>query len=248
MWTLDYVLQLAAIGYTAAYIHTREQGISYNLVTPPSLSDLDTGAWTTNPPFYALLVAAEVLQSEGGASVVDLDINRSKTTNATVAGYAVYDAKRSSVSRLVLFNYANTSSAQFNIPAALVGNATSKTPVVKYLTASAVTEKKNIAWGGETFLNVTDGKSVPVPAGLDWAVPNKNLDCSKGCTIDVPGPSLAVVFFTEVAQTQTSTSASASASPAPTDGRTTNTNSSVALCPLSALRFVVILYIFWSMI
>ncbi|KAJ3713573.1 glycoside hydrolase family 79 protein [Lentinula raphanica] len=168
LWSIDYALQLASVGYSAAYIHTREQGISYNLVTPPNISEIDTGSWTTDPPFYALVVTAEILNSSNGSMVVDLNV--STDANATIGGYAVYDAANSTASRLVLFNYGSES---LNIT---LTKTRSQSVLVKYLSASSLTEKYNIAWGEETFLGTTD-------------------DCASGCNITVPGPTLAVVFL-----------------------------------------------------
>ncbi|KAJ3995158.1 hypothetical protein F5050DRAFT_1769303 [Lentinula boryana] len=191
LWSIDYALQLASIGYTAAYIHTREQGISYNLVTPPNISEIDTGSWTTDPPFYALIVTAEILSSSNGTTVTDLNV--STDVNATIGGYAIYDATNSSLNRIVLLNY-GTDSMDFRLPSG--AKATNpQNALVKYLSASSVTEKYNIAWGEQTFLGVTDGKPVSVNASHDWAYSNQNLDCLNGCNITVPGPSLAVVFL-----------------------------------------------------
>ena len=35
LWSADYALQLAAVGYSGAYLHTRERGVTYNLFDPP---------------------------------------------------------------------------------------------------------------------------------------------------------------------------------------------------------------------
>jgi len=192
LWTIDYALQLASVGYSAAYIHTREQGISYNLFDP------SPGSWTTNPPYYALLAVAEALQSKNGSKVVDLDIMGSKTDmNATVSGYAVYDAIDSSVQRFVLFNYDNATStsvppASFSLPSSSFKSGSSNAITVKYLTAVSMAETTNISWGGETLRGVGDGKLVK--AAGSWAASNVQIDCTKGCAVNVPAPGMAVVF------------------------------------------------------
>ncbi|KAF5338425.1 hypothetical protein D9758_012241 [Tetrapyrgos nigripes] len=190
LWTVDYALQQASVGYSATYVHTREKGISYNILTPS-----DDG-WTTNPPFYALLATAEILRATNGSIVTDLNVENSIiNTDATTAGYAVYDAQTSSIKTLVFLNFAN-SSAQFSLPQGLIPQNEDRNITVKYLSASSATEKYNIVWGGQTFLNVTDGKAVDFDASkLTWARQNTDVDCSNGCTIDAPGPSLAVVFL-----------------------------------------------------
>lgn len=210
LWTIDYALQLASVGYSAAYIHTREQGISYNLFDP------SPGSWATNPPYYALLAVAEALQSKNGSKVVDLDIMGSRTDlNATVSGYAVYDAIDSSVQQFVLFNYDNTTSASassvsFSLPSSSFKSGSSNAITVKYLTAVSMAETTNISWGGETLRGVGDGKLVK--AADSWAASNVQIDCTKGCAVNVPAPGMAIVF----------------AGAAPVSNNTTNTTTGAA--------------------
>lgn len=198
LWTVDYALQLASVGFSAAYLHTRERGITYNLFTPPIGPDGGPGPWTTNPTFYSLLVTAEALHSTKGAIVVDLDVEGSESTaNATVSGYAVYDASDSAIHQLVLFNYANTTSStsatvSFTVPANTFPSNTSNAVTVKYLSGDSLSEIENIAWGGQTYAGVGDGELVAVNAS--WAPPNSQIDCTNGCTINVPSPGMAVVF------------------------------------------------------
>ncbi|KAG5730384.1 hypothetical protein E4T56_gene11605 [Termitomyces sp. T112] len=199
LWTIDYALQMASVGYTAAHVHTRERGISYNLFTPTQGS---TGDWVTNPPYYALIATAEILQinDSAGGVVVDLNIaNSQNDKNATVAGYAIYDSKGSTVERFVLFNYANVSNfptesaaaATFALPTnAFSGSKTGA--VVKFLSASGLSEKFNIAWGGQSLVGVGNGTLKDNDAS--WAVPNQRMDCTKGCSVNVPAAAMAVVF------------------------------------------------------
>jgi len=227
MWAADYVLQLGSVGFVAAFIHTREQGISYNLVTPPTI-DLINGQWVTNPPFYALITVAEILQSDNGVIVADLNIAGSTTNpNAGVAGYAIYDSSNSSVIRTVLFNFGN-SSTTFTLPSNSASTASSTT--VKYLSAPSATENNTIAWGGETYLGAGDGKLIAPPNGSSWAVPNNQMDCSNGCSVDVPGPSVAVVFYTPVSinfETSSSgTNSSGSSNSSSSSGSNNNQSSS----------------------
>ncbi|KAJ7171838.1 glycoside hydrolase family 79 protein [Mycena crocata] len=191
IWSIDYSLQMAAVGYTQAYIHTREAGIPYNLLTPPPGPAGSAGAWTTNAPYYPLLVMAEALRTDHGAIVADLDLGGSKTNaQASSSAYAVYNAGNKTVSRLIIFNYGNTST-DFTLPGSVFSS--SGTALVKFLAAATPGEETQISWGGESYAGVSDGKSVVTPS---WAVPNKNLTgCSNGCTFTAPGPSLAMVFL-----------------------------------------------------
>ena len=191
LWTVDYALQLASVGYSAIHVHTRERGISYNVMTPPGGA---VGAWTTNPPFYAVLATAEALRSKNGAIVVDLKLGSNKSE---YAGYAVYDSKDKTVQQLVFFNYANvTSSAKekiaFRLSASTFSSSTRMNVTVKYLVGDSMSEDTNIGWGGETYAGVGDGKLIKSSA--TWAPANLYVDCSKGCEIDVPAPGMAVAF------------------------------------------------------
>ncbi|KAI0787141.1 hypothetical protein BC629DRAFT_1515189 [Irpex lacteus] len=200
LWTADYALQMAAVGYSAAYLHTREKG--------------PNGEWMTNPNFYAMLAVNEALQSSGGGAngtkVVDLNISNSTKDYAAVqAGYAVYDAGSSQVQSLVLFNYANQSlaSTDFQLPSSLFSSSESQgTVTVRYLTAATATEVTQVTYGNLTYAGVTNGIPVTAPSTLngDWAK-DKEVQWTKdgGATISVPGPGLAVVFVGGVASNTT---------------------------------------------
>lgn len=226
LWTIDYSLQLASVGYSAAYIHTRERGVTYNLFTPPEGPNGGPGAWITNPPYYGLLVTAEALRSENGSIVVDLDISGSKSkTDVAVSGYAVYDAIGKTVQQLVFFNYANVSSSagssqSFSVPSGTFAKGQGGVQI-KYLVGDSMTEKVNIGWGGQTLATASDGNLVATNA--TWAAPNANLDCSNGCTINVPGPGMAVVFAAVATK-----GSNANNTP---NGGTTGSNSSGAVRP-----------------
>ncbi|KAJ6626943.1 hypothetical protein B0H10DRAFT_2185570 [Mycena sp. CBHHK59/15] len=192
LWSIDYALQLASVGYDSIFIHTREQGISYNLLSPPAGVAGAPGAWTTNPPYYSLLVMAEALLTDKGGIVMDLNLGNSMTdVTASSSAYAVYNAGNHTVSRLMIFNYGNTST-EFSLPASVF--SASSTALVKFLAAATPSEKTDISWGGETWgPGVADGKTTLSPS---WAVPNQNLTgCSNGCSFTAPGPSLSVVFL-----------------------------------------------------
>ncbi|KAF4619533.1 hypothetical protein D9613_005255 [Agrocybe pediades] len=198
LWTVDYALQLASVGYSAAYLHTRERGISYNLFTPPQGPNGAPGAWTTNPPFYGLIVAAEALRSTNGSIVTDLNIENSRQNeSATVSGYAVYDAIDKTVQQLVFFNFANVSasansSQSFVVPAGTFNATSGKSVTVKYLTGDTMVEGSRIGWGGQTFFGAGDGNLVA--SNATWAPQNMEVECTNGCTISVPAPGMAVVF------------------------------------------------------
>jgi hypothetical protein len=179
MWTIDYALQLASNNFSAAYIHTRESGISYNLFDPPAAGAV-TGDWVTGPPYYALLVVAEALRSSSRNVVVDLDLASSRTQNtSTVAGYSIYDGGKPS--RIVFFNFSGSQKATFAMPGSPNGAI-----AVRYLTAPNVTAKAGITWNGMTV----DGTGV-----LRGAENTVTIQCQNGCSLDLPAPGVAVVFL-----------------------------------------------------
>ncbi|KAJ7275575.1 hypothetical protein B0H12DRAFT_1087914 [Mycena haematopus] len=227
LWSIDYSLQMAVVGYSQAYIHTREAGISYNLLAPPVGPPGTAGAWKTNSPYYALLVMAEALRTDHGAYVADLNLGGSTTdANATSSAYAVYNMGNNTVSRLIIFNYAN-SSQEFALPASVFSS--SGTALVKFLSAATPEEETNISWGGESWSGpqVTDGKTTIKPS---WATPNQNLTgCStNGCSFTAPGPSLSMVFLDNAQYTLITT-------PGPSSTNSTaNTSSSGTTNPKGA--------------
>ena len=197
LWTADYALQMASVGYSGAYLHVRERGITYNMFDPPAGVAGAAGAWTTNSPFYGMLPVAAALQSANGSRVVDLNIKNSMTDATQVhAGYAIYDGTGNNVHSLVIINFKDVQGTMSDyavdkafIPASY-GNVT-----IRYLAAPSIAEKTNIAWGAQTYAGVGDAN--PVPATFASSVADKTVECSQGCTIQVPGPGLAVVFVGE---------------------------------------------------
>ncbi|KAH9849982.1 glycoside hydrolase family 79 protein [Lenzites betulinus] len=222
LWTTDYALQMAIVGYAGAYLHTRERGVTYNLFDPPPAVAGGAGAWTTNPSFYGMLPVAEALESTNGSRVVDLNLaNSISDAKATAAGYAIYDGTASTVHSLVFFNFANSSGAtsDYTIDASLLPSSSSQI-TIRYLTAPSVNEKTNIAWGGKTYAGVGDG--TPIDATFASSVPDKTMSCAGGCTVQVPGPGLAVVFLgnttPNVTTTSTGTSTNSTNNSSPSSG------------------------------
>ncbi len=210
LWTADYALQMAAVGYSGAYLHVRERGVTYNMFDPPAGFAGAPGAWTTNAPFYGMLPVAAALESTNGSRVVDLNIKNSMVDASQVhAGYAIYDGAQNTVHSLVIINFKDVQGAMSDyaidksfIPAA-DGNVT-----IRYLAAPSIGEKTNIAWGAQTYAGVGDAN--PVQATFASSVADKTVECSQGCTIQVPGPGLAVVFVGESGASVTNSTGSSS--------------------------------------
>jgi len=174
LWTVDYSLQLASVGYSAVYLHTEERGTPSNLFDYPD----EGSTFTTRPVHYAYHPVLLALQSHNGSKVVDLNVD-----GPTNAAYAVYDSKTSDLYRMVLINYAGSEST-FTLPNSVGGSNVT----VGYLTAPNPQETSNITWAGQTWQSSQDGQ----PTGRREY---QGLACSAGCDVRVPGPGVAVVMF-----------------------------------------------------
>lgn len=181
LWAVDAGLQFAASNITAAYLHTREYGITYNLFDPPSANTSSDPNWRTGSPYYAALILAEAM-SPTGSIVVDLNIDNS-TTNVTshVAGYGIYDEGGTARGKLVLINYSNDTAHDFVIPP----NVTTAF-ALRVLSAPSVNEETEIDWAGQTVR--TNGE-------LDGSQTTSYMACHDGCTITVPGPGLVLALL-----------------------------------------------------
>ena len=191
LWGIDYTLQLATVGYSAAYLHTRERNVTYNLYDYPGDG---VNGWTTLPMFYSYLPVLNALQSHNGSRVVDLNLEDSMNKNgSTNAAYGVYDATTSELYRMAFISFAGVGgNVQYTIPQGTLPR-TGRNITVRYLTAPSIREKWDISWGGKTWKGATDGNPLDSTTGQDVS-----LDCSTGCTVNVPSPGLALVLVNKV--------------------------------------------------
>jgi len=196
LWGVDYSLQLASVGYSAIYLHTRERNIAYNLFDYPGDG---VGGWTTLPMFYSYLPVLSALQSNNGTKVIDLNLEKSMDkAGGTNAAYGIYDAVTSEPYRLAFISFANGGgSVQYTIPRGTLPQ-TGRNVTVRYLTAPSVQEKWDITWGGKSWKGATDGNAIDVTTGQDLS-----LDCSDGCTVNVPNPGLALVLVNKALPPET---------------------------------------------
>ncbi|KLO18056.1 glycoside hydrolase family 79 protein [Schizopora paradoxa] len=206
MWAMDWVLQMASVGYTGAYIHTREAGVTYNLFNPPAANSSSTN-WTTLPTYYSLIPISEALGASGGAFVTDLNLTDGNV-NSTVAGYAIYDST-SQPYALALFNYADDGSEpasySFQHPAG------GQNVFVRYLTATNLTESVSISWGGKTLAG--QGNGLFVNSGT---APDQQSSCAVQtgiCTVGIPSPGFALVWLNTSAAVSESLPSATSTAP-----------------------------------
>lgn len=191
LWTVDYVLGLAASNFTAAYLHTREPGISYDIFTYPNKSGVSNSGWKTGPPYYSLLLLSEAFSnlespSSNGSVVVDLRLDNP----TAVAGYALYNGNALSAAprALVLFNFDNaTSTTTFTLPSGLAPSNDLQTRV-RTMTAPTIHEQSSshIKYAGQTV-----GGSGKLKGKLKQTI----VQCQGGCSVQVPGPGVALVVL-----------------------------------------------------
>lgn len=185
LWSIDYAMQMSVVGYSAAYLHTRERNISYNLFNYPG-DGVD--GWITQPTYYSYFPILQGLQGYNGSRVVDLGL-----ASPSAAGYGIYDKNTSELRRIILINYQEgNGTVDFVIPATGSPRAGGgKNTTVKFLTAPSIHEGSDISWSGKTWKGVLDGK--PVASGRDLDL--SQVDISASNTLKIPSPGLAVVMF-----------------------------------------------------
>ena len=185
LWSIDYAMQMSVVGYSAAYLHTRERNVSYNLFDYPGDG---VNGWTTQPTYYSYFPILQALQSYNGSRVVDLGLS-----NPSSAGYGIYDSHTTELYRMILINYQDGNGpVDFVIPATSSPRAGGgKNTTVKFLTAPSAQEAKDISWSGKTWKGVLDGN--PVASGRDADM--TGVDISASYTLKIPSPGLAVVMF-----------------------------------------------------
>jgi hypothetical protein len=213
LWALDAGLQAAATNYSAAYLHTREHGVRYNLFDPPTPETSYLGNWRTGSPYYSGLVLSEIFSS-AGSIVVDLsNSTKVESANSSLSGfrtdetavYGIYDKGGSKQGKLVLINYSgggkDKESVTFKIPSSSSSSsrafayrvlsapsATSRTP---NSTDSELGSESPITWAGQ-FVG-ENGELV------GDQVTNEIEPCSGGgdCIVEVqvPSPGAVLVLF-----------------------------------------------------
>ena len=145
--------------------------------------------WTTGSVYYPTLFVAEAFGRSGNARIVDLAADGS---NIYHPAYAIYEGD--TPARLVLFNYVSDASGASNLQVNvnLAGAQIADSVSVRYFSASSVSEQYDIYWAGQTM-----GRSFDSDGRLRGDVQTETVQCTDGtCTINVPAPSIALVFLT----------------------------------------------------
>ncbi|KAI0750899.1 glycoside hydrolase family 79 protein [Daedaleopsis nitida] len=201
LWGVDYGLQMAHSNFSQALFHFGGQNVSYNPFTAAPTNESSFHQWTTGPIFYASVFVAEALGKTNTAQVKDLFTNDG---NDLTPGYVIYENGK--LARMALINYMTDQSGAHDYVATVnvggadfgEGNGVPASVKVKYLRATSVSEKDDITWAGQTLGGrfQSDGR---------WSGEETidTIQCDQGqnaCSIKVPAPGAALVFFSDDAQ------------------------------------------------
>ncbi|KAJ7018597.1 glycoside hydrolase family 79 protein [Mycena alexandri] len=194
LWALDYGLQMAYSNFTGALLHIGGQGNYYNPFTPPPTNQSVYHAWTIGPIYYSALIVAEVFGKSNKSRIIDLQLNNE---NIFTPGYAIYD--NDILSRLALINYITdpSGSSDYTATFSFDDGQTPSQVEVKYLLAASVSNKSNITWAGQTF-----GSNFASDGRLNGILDVQTIPCNtstRTCSIRVPAPGFALVFFNDFA-------------------------------------------------
>ncbi|EKM48722.1 glycoside hydrolase family 79 protein [Phanerochaete carnosa HHB-10118-sp] len=82
---VDYMLQMASVGYSGAYLCTHKLGISYNLLELLAgvAGGASVGSANMIANFYAVLAVAGAPMSANGSRVLNLSIDGSQSNYST---------------------------------------------------------------------------------------------------------------------------------------------------------------------
>lgn len=190
MWMLDWSLQLACTNFTAALMHVGGQNVYYNPFTPPPSSKSQYG-WTTGSVYYPTLVIAEAFGRSNTSQIIDLNPG-----SENYPSYAIYE--NGVPVRAVLFNYVTDSSGGSDYTAVISfnGSTIGDSVRVRYFSASSTAEQYDIKWAGQSL----NGYAFASDGRLTGDLTTEQVGCENGqCSIKVPAPSVALVFFTDEA-------------------------------------------------
>lgn len=191
MWIADWALQLAWGNFSAALMHVGGQNVYYNPFTPPPFNMLSTRQWTTGSVYYSTLLVAEAFGQTNTSQVVDYFTEYSDELHPA---YLIYE--EGVPARAVLFNYVTDPSGGHDYTATIKvegSDVIGDKVAVRYLRANSAAEQYDITWAGQTL-----GHSFTSDGRLYGKLETLYFDCHDGeCNINVPAPSIALVFFND---------------------------------------------------
>ncbi|KAF5347313.1 hypothetical protein D9756_009931 [Leucocoprinus leucothites] len=197
LWAMDYGFQMAYSNFSNALLHIGGQNVYYNPFTAPPTNQSSFNEWTIGAIYYSVLVLAEAFGKSNTSQIIDL--TGAIGANEFTPAYAIYE--NSVLSKVALFNYVDDmggTRGPSDLKVGLNVPAETGSVKVKYLEAATVSTKHNITWAGQTF-----GNKFEVDGRLKGDLNVVTITCSPSattagvntCTIPVPAPGFALVFF-----------------------------------------------------
>lgn len=166
--------------------------ISYQPFTAPPTNQSSFNEWTIGAIYYSVLVSAEVFGKSNTSQILDLQGNEGSIFQPQ---YAIYENNQ--LAKVALFNYItdNTGASTYTATIHFTSGTVPEKVKVKYLLSDSVSTKNNITWAGQTF-----GTQLQVDGRLKGDLRVDEAGCDQGantCSIQVPAPGFALVFFSD---------------------------------------------------
>lgn len=189
LWAIDYGMQLAYGNFTHGLLHLGGQNAFYNPFTAPPNNESSFHEWTVGAIYYSAIVLAEAFGKTNTSQIVDLSANAG---NDLTPAYAIYE--ENVLSKIAVINYmddptqANALEVTVEVASGVPGSVQ-----VKYLSAYSVSDRDNITWAGQTL-----GSQLTVDGRFRGSLNITTITCnttSNQCTIPIPSPGFALVFF-----------------------------------------------------
>jgi len=189
LWAIDYGMQLAYGNFTHGLLHTGGQNAFYNPFTAPPGNQSSSHDWTVGAVFYSAIVLAEAFGKSNTSQIIDLFANGN---NQLTPAYAIYE--NGALSKVALINFMDdngTGANDLEVTIQLSSGAPQSVQV-KYLSAPSVSDRGNITWAGQTL-----GADFTVDGRFRGAINVTTINCvnNNECTIPIPAPGFALVFF-----------------------------------------------------
>ncbi|KAF9449694.1 glycoside hydrolase family 79 protein [Macrolepiota fuliginosa MF-IS2] len=193
LWAMDYGFQMAYSNFSNALLHIGGQNVYYNPFTSPPTNQSTFNQWTVGAIYYSVLVLAEAFGKSNTSQIVDLT---GAIGSEFTPAYALYE--NGALSKVALINYnddllGTRGPSDLSVTLSVPGAGVPSSVKVKYLQAKSVSSKYNITWAGQTF-----GNKFEVDGRLRGNLNVVDIPCdtaNNACTIPVPAPGFALVFF-----------------------------------------------------
>ncbi|KIJ34938.1 glycoside hydrolase family 79 protein [Sphaerobolus stellatus SS14] len=176
LWLINHAMQMAYYNFSRDLIHIGGQNTFYNPFVPPGALLRKGALWSVLPPYYAALIVNELIGYSNLSQVVDLFPNNG---NERTPGYAVYE--NGQPVRAVFLNYVTDPSGANDYTVQIAIDA----------------DKVPLYYANQTFGPMLESNGI-----VQGIQDTKTIDCGSSnnlCSVTIPAPGAAVVFFTKEA-------------------------------------------------